>query len=106
MGSTKMKKYQDKEICICAGVKINGEVFIGHRHGQALEVMREILNWRMTGKDMISYLHKHEAIQGFVTSRRRFVSRKVGRKLQNEARIKSADKDGYRYNTLFSEDLY
>lgn len=95
-----------KEICICAAVKINGEVFIGHRHGQALEVMRGILNWRMSGKKMTTYLSKHEAIQGFVTSTRRFVTRGVGRKLQDKAGVKSADKDGYRYNTLFSEDLY
>lgn len=95
-----------KEIVICAAVKVNGRVFIGYRHGQALQVMRDILGWEMSGKEMLHYLQKHEAEQGFVTSTRRFVSRQEGRRLQNEAGIPSADKDGYRADTLFSEDLY
>lgn len=44
--------------------------------------------------------------QGFITNRGRFVSRTEGRKLQDAAGIPSADREGYRGNTLFSEDLY
>lgn len=44
--------------------------------------------------------------QGFMTSKNRFVTRKQGRKLQDDAGIKSVDRTGYQTDTLYSEDLY
>lgn len=85
------------EICICAAVKDEyGNIIRGHRHGDCIQA---ILNRKR--KPM-----KSPDAQGFITSKGRFVTREEGRKLQDNAGIKSADKDGYRGNTLFSEDLY
>lgn len=85
-----------KEICICAAVKTaNGRIYPGRRHSHCL-----------CG---IWYLEKEAregSEQGFLTNYNRFVSRKEGRKLQEAAGIKSADPEGYRGDTLFSEDLY
>jgi len=90
----------DKEICICAAIKYKKhkiEVIIrGHRHG---DCMYNVFN----RPDKKEY---KELAQGFITSKNRFVTREQGRRLQDKAGIKSADVDGYRYNTLFSEDLY
>lgn len=89
------KEAVEKEICICAAIKTeDGKVVRGHRHG-----------------DCFIYMDSHKlkilnSIQGFITSKNRFVDREEGRKLQDLAGIKSADQDGYRGNTLFSEDLY
>ena len=77
-----------------------------------MQAMRDEMGWEMTGKELHAFYigdgknggGKME--QGFITSKNRYVSREEGRKLQDEAGIKSIDKDGYRYNTLFSEDLY
>lgn len=86
-----------KEICICAAIIADDETIVrGHRHGDC------ILSMIRMGKKP-----KQEAeAQGFITSRNRFVDRKEGRKLQDDAGIKSADPEGYRGKTLFSEDLY
>jgi hypothetical protein len=83
-----------KEICICSAViATDGMIVRGHRHGDCMIAIDRM------GKKVGSE-------QGFITSENRYVGRKEGRKLQEEAGIKSADKDGYRYDTLFSEDLY
>jgi hypothetical protein len=95
-----------KEICICAAVKFNGKVYNGHRHGHAILAMRDDLSWEHTGKEVYGIVARGDEEQGFTTSFNRFVSREDGRKLQEAAGIKSADKDGYRGDTLFSEDLY
>lgn len=84
-----------KEICICAAILCkNGQIIRGHRHGDCLRNMyyREV---KLKEKE-----------QGFITSHNRFVGREEGRKLQDEAGIPSADPEGYKGNTLFSEDLY
>ena len=86
-----------KEFCICAAVKDeSGAVIRGHRHGDCFVAIQN-----RGGK-----ISKSIDSQGFVTSKNRFVTREEGRKLQEKAGIKSADPDGYRGNTLFSEDLY
>ena len=95
-----------KEIVICAAIRWNSRVWRGHRHGDAMQVMREELSWNMTRKEMTKDSLNMFEDQGFVTSRKRYVTREEGRKLQDAAGIKSADKDGYRGTTLFSEDLY
>jgi hypothetical protein len=96
----------EKEICICAAVKVGDKVWRGHRHGDAIHAMREELSWKMSGSEVMSFFTSNDLLQGFITSENRYVEREEGRKLQDLAGIKSADKDGYRGNTLFSEDLY
>jgi len=92
-----IERIMDKEICICAAVLTNdGEVIRGHRHGDCIKTM-----YRMK-LEPSSFADS----QGFVTSKNRYVNREEGRILQDNASIKSADKDGYRGKTLFSEDLY
>ena len=87
----------EKEICICAAVVAeDGTIVRGHRHGDCLIAIRNM------GKKV----QNNVGSQGFITSKNRFVDRKIGRKLQEEAGVKSADKNGYRYDILFSEDLY
>ena len=86
-----------KEVCICAAVKsTKGIIIRGHRHGDCIQAMR-----RMDLKPSSS-----SNSQGFITSKNRYVNREQGRKLQDAAGIKSADREGYRGTTLFSEDLY
>lgn len=87
----------DPEIIICAAVKAeDGSIFRGHRHGDCM------LTINRAGLKLWPGIEQ----QGFITSRNRYVLREEGRKLQDAAGIPSADKEGYRYNTLFSEDLY
>jgi len=64
--------------------------------------MRDELSYAMNRQQ----IGKLDVEQGFVTSKNRYVSREEGRSLQEAAGIKSAGKDGYRGNTLYSEDLY
>ena len=88
----------DFEICICAAVMAeDGSIYRGHRHGHAMQACRD------AGKLLIADGKKQ---QGFITSENRYVSREMGRKLQEAAGIESADPEGYRYDILFSEDLY
>lgn len=87
------------EIVICAAIKTkDGKIIRGHRHADCFHtaVDREGLK----REDVIN------ADQGFITSKNRYVTREEGRILQDKAGIKSADPEGYRGNTLFSEDLY
>ena len=87
----------NKEIIICSAVKTtNGKIIRGHRHSDCISAMYD----RKLRPD-ISY-----NAQGFITSKNRFVDRVEGRELQDEAGIKSADEEGYKGDTLFSEDLY
>lgn len=87
-----------KEICICAAVKAtDGTVVRGHRHGFCMQAIIYM------GKQV----DRRSEAQGFITSRNRYVTREDGRKLQDAAGIPSADlPDGYKGDTLFSEDLY
>jgi hypothetical protein len=86
-----------KEIVICAAVKAkNGKVFRGHRHNNCFAT---IMDAGLTPSNNYDD-------QGFITSKNRFVTREEGRKLQDLAGIPSADQEGYRDDTLFSEDLY
>lgn len=83
------------EVCVCAAIKLkNGKVFSGRRHGECL-----VLAF------FLGFDHRR-AIQGFVTSKGRFVDRLEGRKLQDAAGIPSHDPRGYRGDSLYSEDLY
>lgn len=86
-----------KEICICAAVKFEGQIIRGHRHANCLQ----------TAKMMGLNTSHVSADEGFITSRNRFVGRKLGYKLQIAAGIKSKDKiNPYVLKELYSEDLY
>lgn len=86
-----------KEIVICAAVKTtDGKVYRGHRHHDCIQAIR-----RRDLKPSTS-----PSAQGFITSKNRYVTREVGRKLQDAAGIPSASPEGYMGTTLYSEDLY
>lgn len=95
-------RFPETVICAAVMVKDTERVFYGHRHHNALEAMRDNLSWTMNRKQITAL----EVEQGFVTTTGRFVTREEGRKLQDEAGIKSKNKEGYMPGTLFSEDLY
>jgi hypothetical protein len=84
------------EIVICAAIKLaDGLIVRGHRHGDCIHNLNRRPDFRN------EQYHGH--IQGFITSKNRFVTREEGRKLQDAAGIPSAEKDGgYRGDTLFS----
>jgi len=91
------KIVDNEEICICAAVKTkDGQVIRGHRHGDCYQTM---IRMKLEASPLVES-------QGFVTSKNRYVTREEGRILQDKAGIKSADPEGYRGKTLFSEDLY
>lgn len=86
-----------KEIVICAAVQATtGEIIRGHRHADCIHTMK-----RMRLKPRLEPIY-----QGFITSKNRYVTREVGRQLQDAAGIPSASPDGYQGVTLYSEDLY
>ena len=85
-----------KEVCICSAVKsADGLIMRGQRHHDCIRSMRD-MNWSVSNKP---------ELQGFITSRNRFVSRVEALAIQKEAGIPSAQGE-YRSNELFSEDLY
>lgn len=92
------------EVCICAAVKLDdGRVIRGHRHSDCFRTLNEML----PKQGIYPAEHGVSHVQGFVTSRNRFVSREEGRVLQDAAGVSSADPGGYRGDDLlFSEDLY
>lgn len=90
-----------KEICIVAAVKLpDGRIIRGHRHSDCYNNLRG-----RPDRDSI-FKQESQIIEGFLTSHNRFVDRKEGRRLQDEAGIPSADPTGFRGSILFSEDLY
>lgn len=87
-----------KEICICAAVKVSNTLIIrGHRHGDCFKKIAEMATTKKEREGLV---------QGFITSKNRFVDRVEGRKIQDKAGIPSVNPEGYMPGTLFSEDLY
>lgn len=85
------------EICICAAVLLDdGRVVRGHRHSDCMH----------TAANMYYKGRITQEMQGFVTSRNRWVSREEGARLQNAAGIVSVLSGNPIQRTLFSEDLY
>lgn len=89
------------EVCLCAAVLVTDpggtqHIIRGHRHSHALETAGEM------GFEM------REAVQGFLTSRGRFVGRTEAMDLQKAAGVPLAySPDGVLHGKiLFSEDLY
>ena len=84
------------ETCICAAVRLDdGRVFYGHRHHNAMQAAR-----KHGFQDRVT-----QQMQGFITTRGRFVGRIVGLALQQAAGVTSA-RGSYNGRALFSEDLY
>ncbi len=73
-----------------------GMVFCGHRHAQCIYSLVAI-----TGEPQ--YKAGHE-VQGFLTSKNRFVDREEGRLIALECG--QIEKSNYHSNRIFSEDLY
>ena len=95
----------EKEICICSAVEWNGKVWRGHRHNDCIRVQEDELSYTMTRKEMCE--KNVSKNQGFITSKNRFVDRKEGCKLQQEANISSRLTDyPFHRGELYSEDLY
>ena len=89
----------NREIVICSAVKVlkDGLIIKGHRHCDCYHNLSQ-----RNGQYPPHVLCQ----EGFITSYNRFVDRLEARQLQERAGIPSADKDGYRGNILYSEDLY
>ena len=90
------------ELIICAAIRVNGYVWKGHRHGHALRAMLDEMQWEHTQHEITGMVKE----QGFVTSLNRFVDREEAMRIHLAGGFKSIDKDGYRGDELFSEDLY
>lgn len=72
-----------------------GLVVTGHRHGQCMWTMSSLTGLRSVTTEVGEY------VQGFLTSRNRFVDREEGAILAFDAGQIPEEKE-----TLFSEDLY
>ena len=92
------------ETVVCAAIRIGDKIWRGHRHGHALQAMRDEMQWEHTQKEITAMTKE----QGFMTTKNRYVSRSEGFELQKAAGIESVDPTGYReaLGELFSEDLY
>lgn len=88
-----------KEVCICAAIQLaDGRIVRGHRHDDCIQT---IIKWRKAGQNpsLVS-----QAVQGFLTTRERFVDREEGYRLQLAAgRIPNTRRGAH---ILTSEDLY
>lgn len=94
---------QTKEKIICAAVRFNGKVWMGHRHPHALAAMKDELSYTMNRFQMIEASTDRD--QGFVTSTGRFVDREEAHIIAGEA--KQITSKEYNEDTkLYSEDLY
>lgn len=88
------------EICICAALKLtDGTVIREYRHDRC---------YRQAERQGFTREATINAVQGFVTSKGRFVDREEGMRIQRASGLPSHYRaDGeYRGNELFSEDLY
>lgn len=91
-------EYKDQEIVICAAIKTGNHITIrGHRHADCIRTASQM--------SYVSQENLRNRIEGFITSRNRFVDRVEGLKIQKEAGIKSKSPGGY-VRELYSEDLY
>lgn len=90
-----------KEQIVCAAIKVYlpsglSKVFNGHRHNHCIEAMNGELSWTMNRQE----ISKLKTVQGFMTSKLRFVDRKEG------AKIWIACGKDTQFEELYSEDIY
>lgn len=90
------------EVCLCAAVLLHdGRIVRGHRHDDCIST---VIKWRNTGQETGRV---EDVMQGFLTSRGRWVDRHEAARLQQAAGIKSVNPRSRDWPTyLFSEDLY
>lgn len=90
------------EVCVCAAIVLDdGRIIRGHRHD---DCCLTAIRWKDAGQD-VGYLRQD--MQGFLTSRGRFVDRKEGAALMRRVHWKSAyTQRQFEADILFSEDLY
>lgn len=85
----------EREVCIVAAIKtVEGIVVRGQRHCDCFQAAARI--------KVVDEARLRDCVQGFVTSRNRFVTRQEGRQLQDAAGIRVFSAG----DTLTSEDLY
>lgn len=87
------------EIIICAAIQLaeTKNVFLGHRHNHCFAALNDELSYTLNRQEIA----KIRKIQGFITSKNRFVNREEAAKIAFEAN--QIKKEIY---CLFSEDLY
>lgn len=89
-----MAETYSSEICITAAILLpDGTAFRCHRHNDGMQLVIATRIVRYVTQEM----------QGFVTSRNRFVNRKEGMRLMKQAQPARFEEHS---DTLFSEDLY
>ena len=91
------------EKIICAAVRFNNKVWMGHRHLYALEAQRDELSFFMNRQEMDAAQTMRD--QGFVTSEGRYVSREEAWEIASNAG-QIIDRPYQTPGTLYSEDLY
>lgn len=91
-----MENANVNEIVICSAIKcVDGSIIRGHRHVDCFNAAR-VRDIEVKGR-----------VEGFITSKNRFVDRKEGYLIQYYAGIESANPRGYDTSgELYSEDLY
>lgn len=88
------------EVCVCAAVRLDdGRVIHGHRHDDVIAAVNR-------GRGERDRVYVRQEMQGFVTSRGRYVGRAEAYRLQLAAGVQSKDPGGYHAGQLYSEDLY
>lgn len=84
------RRERNKEIIICAAIKLNGKIYRGNRHS---DCYRSAIN--PIGEE-----------EGFITSTGRFVSREEAKKIHEKSGIAPFHGEYEDETRLFSEDLY
>ena len=101
--TTALKGREFEEKIICSAVKFKDKVWMGHRHGGAINAMHDALSYTMNRKEMNEA--QVDRNQGFVTSTGRYVDRaeawviaeNAGQILKREYQTKDC---------LYSEDVW
>ena len=91
-----------KEQCVCAAIQMpDGYVIRGHRHDDCYLVLLGLRKEDDLSQPRYGKAEGHQAIQGFMTTRGRFVDRAEGARLEIEA-----GREHFIGSCLTSEDLY
>lgn len=90
-----------REFCVCAAVKLDdGRIIRGHRHSDCITTAAR---WQAAGQ-VIGPIYPDQ--QGFLTSRGRFVDRRLAMELQRAISDKAPKGHFLQGEELISEDLY
>lgn len=90
----------DVELPACAAIQLpDGTTFAGHRHHHCLSMIHMTFG-------VACPFARETWVQGFMTTRGRFVTRREAWMMRVREDLPSASPDGYRGCELYSEDLY